>query len=215
MSKRIDMAGMRYGMLTVVKEHSQYQTNCGCTKTRWECVCDCGATKVIEGSLMRAGQTRSCGCLRKKVVSEQNTKHGLSNSRVYNIWRTMKARCIRKTCDRYKWYGGVGVSVCDEWGEFSAFYKWAIENGYGESLSIDRINLNVGYSPENCRWVDMKTQANNKSNNRRITYNGETHTLSEWAKITKINYSVMRSRVRSGMPPDKIFANRDLRRKTT
>lgn len=211
MSKRIDMPGMRYGLLVVIKEHSIYKTNNGCTKTRWECVCDCGKTKIIEGSIIRAGHTKSCGCLRKVVTSERKSTHRKSNSRIYNIWRTMKARCNRETCDRYKWYGGRGVLVCNEWNDFSVFNDWAILNGYDDNLSIDRIDLNTGYYPENCRWVNAKVQANNRKNNHLITYYNETHTISEWSDITKINYNVLRSRVRRGVPLEKIFSHEDLR----
>lgn len=113
----------------------------------------------------------------------------------------MKNRCYNPHYYLFKNYGGKGISVCDEWlGEhgFESFAKWAFENGYKKELSIDRIDNALGYSPQNCRWVDMKTQQNNRTNNRRITANGETHTMAEWSRISNIHYSTIQRRLKNG-----------------
>lgn len=114
-------------------------------------------------------------------------KHGQCGTRLYNIFRGMKKRCYNKNCKDFYKYGGRGITVCDEWKDsFQAFYDWSIANGYFDNLTIDRIDNNKGYSPDNCRWVDIKTQSNNTRKNVFLTYNGETMTLAEWGE--KIKY---------------------------
>lgn len=124
-----------------------------------------------------------------------NKIHGHKNDRLYNIWARMKQRCENPKLYGYKDYGGRGITVCAEWHEFTPFYDWAMTHGYKENLTIDRIDLNGNYEPSNCRWVTMKVQANNKRRNHLITLNGETHTISEWARITGINKSTIRNRI--------------------
>ena len=136
-------------------------------------------------------------------------KHGFAmrdktlRPRLYRIWCAMRWRC--NPANKYhQYYHEKHIKVCDEWNEFLPFFSWAIENGYSDTLSIDRIDNNGDYEPANCRWVDAVAQANNKSNNHNISHNGETHTLSEWARITGINYSTLRSRVnRQHLPFEK------------
>lgn len=131
------------------------------------------------------GRVKSCGCL-----INHNLKHGMYKTKLYNVWYGIKRRCLHKNDPHYENYGARGISVCDEWkDDFLAFYNWAIENGYDENkkLSIDRINVNGNYEPNNCRWVTMKTQQNNRRNNHRITYKGETKTLQQWAEHFNFN----------------------------
>ena len=120
----------------------------------------------------------------------------LSQEKLYNSYRAMKSRCYYKKNNRYKNYGARGIKVCDEWkNNYLSFKKWAYENGYNEDetkkYTLDRINVNDDYKPSNCRWVDYKTQANNKTNNRLIKYKGEKHTVAEWSEITGINVGVL------------------------
>ena len=137
------------------------------------------------------------------------------NERLYTIWRAMRERCRREANIGYSKYGGRGITVCDEWQDYEAFKRWAYENGYQDVLSIDRIDVDGNYCPENCRWATMKEQANNKRNNHVVTYKGETHTVAEWAEITGISYRTIISRLnRDKLPPEKVFEKRMLRRDT-
>lgn len=123
--------------------------------------------------------------------------HGESyhETRLHHIWVNMRYRCNNPNCSHYNRYGGRGIKVCDEWNEYLVFKKWAMANGYDDSKSIDRIDNNGNYEPNNCRWATMKTQNNNRSSNNNITYNGETHTVAEWACIVGINENTLRSRL--------------------
>lgn len=115
------------------------------------------------------------------------TKHGLSKHPLYETWKRMKTRCYNKNCADYKDYGGRGIAVCDSWkDDFVEFMYWALKHGWQKGLSIERKNYDKGYSPENCTWIPCRDQAKNRRTVRLITYNGETHNISEWAKITGI-----------------------------
>ena len=200
-----DLTGQRFGRLTVVKRAEDYVKPSGQHKTQWLCKCDCGNETVVVACNLKSGHTNSCGCLQKEKVKEANTKHGMRHSRVYDTWSDMKKRCIDKNNNNYKYYGGRGITICDEWLEFESFYKWAIENGYNNSLTIDRIDVNGNYEPKNCRWANIKTQNNNKRNNRYITHNGKTQTMKQWAEELNINYNTLNSRVDRGWSIDRAF----------
>ena len=126
----------------------------------------------------------------------------------------MKSRCAYERDPYYGHYGGKGILVCDEWlHDFQAFYVWAMANGYREDLTIDRINVNGNYEPNNCRWVDRKTQANNRTNNRVVTYHNETHTLAEWSEILGINYETLAARLNKyKWPIEKALSTKSLPR---
>lgn len=118
-------------------------------------------------------------------------------SRIRSIHAGMKSRCYNSKMPNFKYYGGLGIQVCEEWrNSFLAFYNWAMANGYQEGLTIDRIDVCGNYEPSNCRWVDMKTQDNNRSDNVVLTYNGESHTIPEWSEITGIKQYVIRNRIK-------------------
>lgn len=126
-------------------------------------------------------------------------KHGGAKTRLYGVWRSMRERCYKSYCKEYKWYGAKGISVCNEWNnDFAAFRTWAIENGYHEGLTLDRIDSKGNYCPENCRWVDWITQQNNRSSNRFYSHNGETKTIAEWAREYGIPESNLITRMKKG-----------------
>ena len=131
--------------------------------------------------------------------NKNHLKHGLSHTRIDNIYKSMISRCYCKRNNRYARYGKRGVRVCDEWlNDKNAFFEWAFSNGYAEDLTIDRIDVNGNYEPSNCRWVTQKEQQNNRSNNRVIEFNGECHTLGEWSEITGIKLATIWARLKCG-----------------
>lgn len=161
----------------------------------WECQCKCGNIVSVTECHLKSGHTKSCGCLKKDNDKKIHTKHGLRYTRLYSIWSNIKYRCECKTCSDYQHYGERGINLCDSWKSFEPFYHWAIVSGYQDKLTIDRIDVNGDYSPQNCRWVDCKTQANNKRNNHWINYNNQTHTIAEWSEIINIPYQTLYSRI--------------------
>lgn len=205
--------GKKYNHWTVLKkvESNKYG------QLKWLCMCDCGKIKEQYLSHLKNGHSRSCGCCRTELLQNKNPRYGMSNLKIYNVWSSMKARCYSKTRIEYKYYGGRGIKICDEWLDrengFMNFYNWAIKNGYQEGLSIDRIDVNGNYEPSNCRWVAQKVQANNTRRNVYITYNEETHTLKEWSDLLNLNYKMVFNRYRKGFSLQEVFYNGDLRGK--
>lgn len=175
-------------------------------RTMYYCLCHCGNLFKTSQSHLYDGHTTSCGCIHKINASILFTTHGKTGTRLRGIWNNMKTRCYNKHYYQYKDWGGRGVEICNEWlNDFQTFYEWAINNGYKENLSIDRIDVNGNYEPNNCRWVDTKTQANNKRNNVKITYNGMTKTISEWADYLGVNRNAFSSRVKRKWDIDRVF----------
>lgn len=152
-----DLTGKIFGRLTVLE-----QTRNDKGKISYKCHCECGKDVVMSVySLMRGA--KSCGCMRYEHASNALRKHGMTHSRMYNIWANMKTRCYNQHTEKYIYYGGKGITVCDEWRDnFKTFYDWSMSHGYSDTLTIDRIDSNLGYSPDNCRWVTMLEQNRNK-----------------------------------------------------
>lgn len=180
-----DLTGEKFGRLTVIgfshrKGKSYY----------WDCICNCGNKEVrkVQSGGLKNGSTKSCGCLNREIV----TKHGLDGNKVYHVFNSMKSRCYAKSNTAYHNYGGKGVKICDEWlNDVEEFVGWAMSNGYKEGLTIERIDSNGDYCPENCKWATRKEQANNVSTNINIEYNGRTQTLSQWAEEYDIKMNTL------------------------
>jgi hypothetical protein len=188
-----DLTGRRFGILVAVKVNGKTKSG----NSKWLCQCDCGKKTVVVGSKLKIGHTKSCGCLK-------TSQNGLSQTRVYRIWKGMIARCENYLNDNYYWYGFKGISVCEDWHDFQMFYEWAIEHGYSKGLTIDRINTNDDYYPENCRWVSQKKQCNNVSSNRIIQYKNNSFTVSEFAEFLGYKYWTVWNRLKLGWTPEKI-----------
>lgn len=187
--KSIDLKNMRFGKLTAISlDHKGNGT-----RTYWVCKCDCGNERIVSNDHLRNGDVTDCGCTRKHT-SHWN-KHLMSDSRLYSIWDLMKQRCFNVNRKEYPNYGGRGITICVEWLESKNFIDWSLNNGYADNLTLDRIDNDGDYCPENCRWVDRKTQQNNRRNNRLITYNGITKTITEWANDNGLPYYVLKKRL--------------------
>lgn len=212
------MIGKTFGLLTVLGRVENYVSPKGDGKqSRWLCICKCGNTAEVLGSRLLRGKTLSCGCLQREVARKNVTKHGGRNDKLYDVWASIKQRCQNKNNKSYKYYGGRGIKMCDEWSnEYANFKQWAYANGYDDALpskncTIDRIDVNGDYCPENCRWVSMTTQANNKSNNIRIMYHNEEHTASEWSEILGINKSTFYGWLSDGETIESIIKNKKIK----
>lgn len=202
--KPVDLTGQRFGMLTVlgVSEDVYIDPKRGYKYKKWDCQCDCGNIISVRTSALTCkskGSIRSCGCVRMQHMLETRITHGESHTRLYKIWLGMKKRCYNENCKSYKNYGGRGIRVCDEWlNDFEAFKSWAINNGYKTELSIDRIDVNGDYSPDNCRWSDDFIQANNRRSNHLLEFNGEIKTIAAWAEEYGLNYHTLFARLDRG-----------------
>lgn len=154
---RIDLAGKQFGRLTAIEDVGSKRS-----RRLWRCICSCGKETVVDSWSLKSGLTMSCGCLVKERLDEARTKHGYCGTRLYRIWKGMIARCKCPSSTDYKWYGARGICVCAEWNDFRPFMKWALENGYEETLTIDRIDNSGNYTPTNCRWATIAQQNANK-----------------------------------------------------
>lgn len=206
MGKFIDLTGKRFGRLTVLERAPNHGK-----RTMWLCCCDCNTQKVVSSDELKSGKTQSCGCLHREISSkvlrrmrnEQNAD-GRSKTRLYKIWKGMKERCYRKTNADYNRYGGRGIQVCSEWRrDFFAFKSWALSCGYSDGLTIDRINNDGDYCPENCRWATISEQSNNRRSNVLLSAYGVTHTMAEWARVVGISTELIWYRLNHGWPVEQ------------
>lgn len=203
--KKIDLTGQRFGRLYVICDGGRTKEK----QAMWKCKCDCGNIVTARGGCLRNGHTSSCGCKTREATIKRNYKHGDSHTRLHGIWRGILKRTIqcKETNPDWAKYAGRGISVCAEWANsFEAFKSWALANGYDDSLSIDRIDYNGNYSPDNCRWASDITQANNRRNNVVVFFNGKSRTIAEWARETGIHYQTLMTRYLNGLSGDDLFA---------
>lgn len=187
-----NLIGLKFGKLLVLERVDDYiRPNDHKGRPRYKCLCECGKITYVIGTSLTYGVTKSCGCNMGKNL----LKHGFAHKeKLYNVWENIKARCKNN-----KYYGGRGIKICDEWkNDYTAFRNWAINNGYNENLTIDRIDVNGNYEPNNCRWVDIFVQANNKRNNVYLTYKNETKTVHQWEEIVGIKAATIKRRLQLG-----------------
>jgi len=202
MSKNYNLLNMKFNRLKVIEKIGTNKNK----QIEWLCECECGNQIITITAKLISGNTKSCGCLRDEKIKLLNQIHGMSNTRLYQIWKNMKQRCYNNNNPRYKDYGSRGIKICEEWlNNFKLFQEWSISNGYNEYLTIDRKNNDGNYEPNNCRWVDWLIQANNKNTNHYIYYNNQTHTIAEWSRIFNVSYRVILKRLAMGKPTEKLF----------
>lgn len=198
MSASISVIGKKYNRLTVIGEYSNGR------RVIRHCLCDCGnKTDVVLDKLV-SGHTKSCGCLNHEKRKTTPLKHGESKTRLWRIYAKMLRRCYVPKEPAYKYYGALGVRICDEWlNDRSKFFDWAKKNGYQDDLTIDRINVYGDYSPDNCRWATAQEQTRNKRNNRYFNCFGKEQVLSDWAREYDINIATLRHRLEKGWSMEK------------
>lgn len=203
MAKYNDLTGKRYGRLLVVELAEKPQNKA--TKGKyWRCICDCGNEKVVSASLLRKNRAKSCGCLNSERI-ENLKSHGKSRDAnhkhtvLYGRWANIKDRCTNPNCKDYKNYGGRGITICDDWKtDFVPFYNWAITNGFSENLQIDRKDNSKGYSPQNCHWVSVKENSNNRRNSITVSIMGCEKSMIELSEETKIPYQTLYKHFKAG-----------------
>lgn len=197
MRKPEDLTGRRFNRLTVLGPAPRE----GYRFPRWYCRCDCGTEKIFFGAAIKNGHTKSCGCWNMEKIHERNLKHGHAHegkiSSTYTTWASMVNRCTNPNEPSYGRYGGRGIQVCDRWLSFPNFLADMGEKPAGR-YSIERDDFNGNYEPGNCRWATDKEQARNKSNNRLVTFNGQTKCVGEWAEITGLPNSTIQYRLDNG-----------------
>ena len=195
MGKFIDLTGQKFGRLTVRELFGRNKHH----QIIWNCVCDCGNTKKVNGGPLRSGVIKSCGCYNREQSKKANTTHGQlknrSMSSIYNCWHGMIQRCTNPKCKTYKHYGGRGIKVCERWYKFENFYEDMGERPPG--MTLDRKDNDGDYCKENCRWITQEEQRNNMRSNVWIEHNGERKTRTQWARSLNINVSTLRARLNS------------------
>lgn len=208
-NKALDITGQRFGRLVAIRPITgEYVDG---KRIKWVFKCDCGCYIERAASYIKLGRALSCGCLAKEVQPKANLKHGMTKTSMYSIWTGIKGRCLNPKNTNYSRYGGRGIKVCDRW--LHSFENFLADMGERPSkeYSIDRIDNNGDYCPENCRWATKKEQANNRCSTHRIEYNNEIHSIAEISQLAGIDKTTLSMRYRKGAPPQTLFSKGDLR----
>ena len=171
-----------------------------------KCRCDCGTERIVNFQHLKRGTSKSCGCFRKEKTSEIMSTHRMSKTKLFKIWCGMKKRCFDKKCKSYADYGGRGIFACNEWLNFKPFMEWALANGYQRNLTIERIDNDEGYYPENCTFIPKREQAKNTRANRLIIYHGKRQCIAVWARELNIAYNTIIWRFNKGYPPNQCLS---------
>lgn len=195
MGKVKDLTGMHFGRLTAVEKLPPQGKNAA---FMWRCNCECGGTAIVRGTDLTNGHTLSCGCYRQMQRVMPN-----SELRLHRIWTNMKQRCSNPKSKDYRYYGGRGISVCDEWAEFEAFFYWAMQNGYKDGLTIERKDNDGNYCPSNCEWITAARQHRNTGKTKKYTLYGKEFTLAELCRIYGQPRSTVEDRLKKGIPIDQ------------
>ena len=217
MGKKIDLTGKVFGRLTVLKREPKPEGSKN-RHSRWLCKCSCGETIVTTSDNLLSGGTKSCGCIKKETSiknimeynnsehESKNKTHGMTKTRLYDVYGHMRGRCYNKNDKKYPIYDGRGIGMCDEWRDSpESFFAWAKDNGYRDDLTIDRIDVDGDYSPGNCRWATLKEQANNRRNTIFINIGGKAYTLSQASDITGISTKTLWYRKKHGYSDQQII----------
>lgn len=208
MKSRIDITGQKFNRLTAVEPHHRSAGR----KWHWVFVCECGIRKILDANHVRYGAVKSCGCLKSEVTIAKNTKHGLSRTSEYTIWRDMIRRCNQVRRDDFCNYGGRGIKVCQRWVEsFEAFLE-DMGRRPSQYHSVDRKDNDGDYMPGNCHWADKKTQARNRRTNRVIEYNGKSMIVAAWAEVSGLTESAICSRLKRGWSVERTLTTPPCRR---
>lgn len=201
-----DLTGEKFGRLKVLGLSPKKSGR----KSYWVCECECGNEKLVRSDGLKAGNTQSCGCLKKeqdKLNLTTHHRHMESKTRLYHEWQHIKYRCNNSNSGSYDRYGGRGIKICDEWnGSYESFRNWALNNGYSDDLTIDRIDVNGDYEPNNCQWITLPEQMNNRTTTIWVTHENKTQNLTQWADELGFNRGTLNSRYsRDGMRPLELF----------
>ena len=199
-----DLKGREINGLKIIERNGSSESG----DAMWDYRCHCGEIKTAAASSLKNGGTRSCGCMKNRFISKANSTHGRSLTALYSIWKTMRYRCQNPNNPKYERYGKRGIKVCDEWQDYPTFLKWSIKNGYEEGLTIDRIDNDGNYEPDNCRWVNNYIQQKNRSNNKWISFSGYNYILSDWSRMTGLNHKTISHRLNNGWSVEKALTKR-------
>lgn len=200
--------GKKYGKLIII-DFEKHKRKTGYDCWYWLCKCECGNIKLLYPAEVKNGKIKSCGCYKDNLAKLRMSKHNQSTSRLYHCWQDMKARCYRKTHHKYLLYGNRDIRVCDEWlNNYDNFSEWALNNGYSNDLTLDRINVNGNYCPENCRWATPLQQSQNRRNTKKIIVDGVEMLLTDACKKFNISYYSVYGRLKSGWDIEKALTTK-------
>lgn len=186
MPNAVDLIGQKFGRLFVIQRSENRNR-----RATWLCICECGNKTVVRSDSLRCHYTESCGCLQRGINTERCTTHGESESLTYRTWKAMKQRCENPKNERHKYYGGRGITICERWNKFENFLE-DMGKKPSPKHSIERMDVNGNYEPDNCKWATVETQSKNRRDSIKVTIEGETKVLKDWSRRYGIPYSTLR-----------------------